>query len=70
MGRKGGKKKKTMPVRHPHPKRSISSMGETEFTEVKRIFKTLKLESEHCYNGLLPQRDCWCMRIRQANKFD
>ena len=36
MGRKRGKKKKTMPVRHPHPKRSTSSLGETDFMEVKR----------------------------------
>ncbi len=36
MGRKRGTKKTTMPVRHPHPKRSISSLGETEFMEVKR----------------------------------
>jgi hypothetical protein len=36
MGRKRGKKKKMMPVRHPHPKRSISSLGETEFMEVTR----------------------------------
>jgi hypothetical protein len=48
MGRKRGKKKKTMPVRHPHPIRSISSLGETEFTEVKRIFKTLNTVTMGC----------------------